>query len=102
MPLSSSGRYFCQCFLGFIKRGHGDDGGTAQSRPDAAPHTKNFPFIQQILDYPGLIIPMGLGIFPVDPLPWVETRGEQSLPLKSSWCARSSLWRAGWHDAVHG
>ena len=87
MPLSSSGGYFCQCCLGFVKRSQGDDSCNAESRPDAAPQTQDFPFFKKILYYPGLIIPMGLGIFPADPLPLVETRIEHTLPLKSSWCA---------------
>jgi hypothetical protein len=102
MPLSSSGGYFCQCCLGFVKRSHGDDSCTAESRPDTAPQTQDFPFIEQILDYPGLIIPVALGIFPADLLPEVETRIEQSLLLKNVRCALSSFWIAAGHDGVHG
>src|SRR5665811_465341 len=88
MPLSSSGRYFCQCFLSFIKRGHRDDGGTAQSRPDAAPQTQDFPFFKKILDYPGLIVASSLGIFPTDLLPEMKTRIEHTLLLlKNVRCA---------------
>jgi hypothetical protein len=87
--------YFRKRSLGILKGDDGNHGRSSKSSPDAAPHTKNFPFIQQILDYPGLIVASGLGIFPADKLPLVETRIEQSLPLKSSWCALFIIAESG-------
>ena len=102
MSFSSSGVDFFQGGLGFVQRGEGDDGGAAESCPDTAPQTQDFPFFKKILHYPGLIIPMGLGIFPADLLPVVETRIEYTLPLKNVRCALSSFWIAAGHDDVHG
>jgi len=102
MPLSSSDCYFCQCFLGFVKRGQGDNGGTAESCPDAAPQAQDLPFIQQILDDTGFIIATALAIFPADPLPVLETRIEHTLPLESLGCTQVSWWRVAGYDGVYG
>ena len=102
MSFSSSGVDFFQGGLGFVQRGEGDDGGAAESCPDTAPQTQDFPFFKKILHYPGLIVAMGLGIFPADPLPVVETRIEQSLSLESLGCTQVSWWRVAGYDGVYG
>src|SRR5664279_2748814 len=93
---------FRQRSLGILKGDDGNHGRASKSGPDAAPYTKDFPIIEQVFYYPGLIVAPGLCIFPTDPLPEVETRIEHTLPLKNYRCALSSWRRAVWHDGVHG
>jgi hypothetical protein len=45
---------------------------------------------------------MGLGIFPADPLPVVETWIEYTLPLESLGCTQASWWRVAGYDGVYG
>ena len=102
MSFSSSGIDFCQCFLGFIKRSHGYDGGTAASCPDAAPQTQDPPVIEQILHYPDLVVATALGIFPAGLLPVVETRIEHGGPLKADGVLSRQGGKLQGYDGVHG
>jgi hypothetical protein len=94
--------YFRKRSLGILKGDDGNHGRASKLGPDAAPYTKDFPVIEQVFHYPGLMEASGLCIFPTDPLPEMKTWIEHALPLNNDWCALSSLRRAAWYDGVYG